>query len=114
MVFRMLLRDVPAIVVHVGPSRALRLTDPLPGQQQKAKEWAVRGTGLPELAQLLVGQHPVARDLRAADELAGQAVDRGDLQVAGVDGEAQRGLEDRQGTVRGDWPTLLGVAPQRV
>jgi hypothetical protein len=50
---------------------------------------------------------PVARHLRAADELAGQAVDRGDLQVAGVDGEAQRGLEDRQGRVFAD-PTKFG------
>jgi hypothetical protein len=36
------------------------------------------------------------------------------LQIPGVDGEAQRGLEDRQGTVRCDRPTLLGVAAQRV
>jgi len=50
----------------------------------------------------------------AAVRLVGQPIDRGDLEIAGIDGEAQRGLEDRQGTVRRDRPTLLGVAAQRV
>src|SRR6266436_4835494 len=42
------------------------------------------------------------------------AIDEGGLEIAGIDGEAQRGLQDRQGTVRRDRPTLLGVAVQRV
>jgi hypothetical protein len=94
MIFRVFLRDVPATAEHVRPGRTLRLTDPLPGQKQEAKEGRVRRTGLPEPAQLLVGQHPIARGFRAAHELAGQPIDGGDLEIAGVDSEAQRGLQD--------------------
>jgi hypothetical protein len=96
----------------VRPGRTLRLTDPLPGQKQEAKEGRVRRTGLPEPAQLFVAQHPIARGVRAPHELVGQPINGGDLEIAGVDGEAQGGLEDRQGTVRRDRPTLLGVAAQ--
>ena len=88
MIFRVFLRDVPAIAEHVPPGRTLRLTDPLPGQKQEAKERRVRRTGLPEPAQLLIGQHPIARRFRAAHELVGQPIDGGDLEIAGIDGEA--------------------------
>jgi len=87
--------------------------DPLPVRSRKRRVARV-GNWFARAAQLLIGQHPVTRGFRAPHELVGQPIDGGDLDVAGVDGEAQRGLEDRQGTVSRDRPTFLGVAAQRV
>jgi len=111
MIFRVFLRDVPAIAEHVRPGRTLRLTDPLPVRSRKAKEGRVRRTA----CQSLRSSSSVSTDrarFSAPPRARWTADRRGDLEIAGVNGEAQRGLRStRHGSPIG---ALLGVAPQRV